>query len=94
MRATCDAIMAGDLMTAMGAFTPDALNAAMALGSGLTAAPSLTGYTIEALTAPAGEQRFRVRFTTTEKELSAVATWQQIEGVWLITAIALEAPPG
>ena len=90
MRATCDAIMAGDLMTAMVAFTPEALNAAMALGAAFTAAPALTGYTIEALGEADGEHRFRVRFTTTDRDLAASASWRQLEGAWKITSISLD----
>ena len=90
MRAALDAIMAGDLMTVMAAFTPEALNAAMVLGAGLTAAPSLTGYTIEAQTEANREQRFRIRFTTTDGDLNATANWRQLDGAWRVTAISLE----
>jgi hypothetical protein len=90
MRATCDAIMQGDIMRAMMDFTPDALNQAMALGAGLTAAPSLTGYTIDSHDQQGGEHRFGVRFGTTNGDLRALATWREVDGAWKITAISVE----
>ncbi len=91
MKATCDAILRGDMMGAMQELTPEALNQAMTLAAVTMALPTAESYAIESHDeSAAGEHHFRVRFKTTSQDIVASASWRQIEGVWKITAIAAE----
>jgi hypothetical protein len=94
MRATCDAIVRGDIMTAMQELTPEAFSQAMALGAEITALPTPEGYIIESEEEADGVHSFRVRFKTTSRDIVAVASWRQIEGVWKITHLAADGLTG
>jgi len=43
MRRACDALIAGDLFTAMADLTNEALNEAMSISAGITQVPSASG---------------------------------------------------
>ena len=91
MRATCDAILRGDMMGALQELTPEAFNQAMTLAAETLALPTPESYELESHQELAdGEHRFRVRFKTTSQDIVASASWRQIDGVWKITAIAAE----
>jgi hypothetical protein len=94
MRATCEAIVRGDLMTAMNDLTPDAFAQAMSLAATITALPTPESYAIEAHEEAGGEHRYRVRFKTTSRDIVAAAAWRQLDGVWKITSIAAEGLHG
>jgi hypothetical protein len=94
MRATCDAIVRGDIMTAMQELTPEAFSQAMALGAEITALPTPESYVIESEEEANGEYRFRVRFKTTSRDIVAVASWRQVGGVWKITYLAADGLKG
>ena len=91
MRATCDAILRGDMMGALQELTPEAFNQAMSLASQTMALPTPESYAVESHEASAdGQHHFRVRFKTTSQDIVAAASWRQFDGVWKITAIAAE----
>jgi hypothetical protein len=92
MRAACDALLTGDVFTAMGFLTPDAIAEVMAMNTGVTNLPTLYGYSIDSSEAQDGEQRYRVKFDTTQGDVFARATWRQVDGAWRITALAIEQP--
>jgi hypothetical protein len=94
MRATCDAIVRGDIMTAMQELTPEAFSQAMELGAEITALPTPESYVIESEEEANGEHRFRVRFKTTSRDIVAVASWRQIDGVWKIAYLAADGVKG
>jgi len=89
MRAVCEAVLARDMYTVMGYFTPEALNTAMALASGMMQAPAVSGYTIDAHEQDGAANRFTVRFHTPDGDIGGRATWALVGGVWRITAISL-----
>lgn len=91
----CQAIMSGDLMRVMGDFTPDALAALMTVGSGLNvnALPALHGYEIESHEQEGADHNFVIKFRTSDGEVTAHATWRDIDGFWKIAAITLEGLP-
>ena len=93
MRATCDAILRGDLMAAMNDLTPDAFAQAMSLAATITALPTPESYEIESRDESGGDYSFRVRFKTSSQDIVAAATWRLIDGAWKITAIAAEGLP-
>jgi hypothetical protein len=91
MRATCDAILRGDMMGALQELTPEALNQAMTMAAETMALPTPESYEVESHEEAAdGEHHFRVRFKTSSQDIVATANWRQIDGVWKITAIAAE----
>jgi len=91
MRATCDAILRGDMMGALQELTPEAFNQAMSLASQTMALPTPESYAVESHEESAdGQHHFRVRFKTTSQDIVAAASWRQFDGVWKITAIAAE----
>jgi hypothetical protein len=91
MRATCDAILRGDMMEALQELTPDAFNQAMTMAAQTMALPTPESYEVESHEESAdGEHRFRVRFKTSSQDIVASASWRQFDGVWKITAIGAE----
>jgi hypothetical protein len=94
MRATCDAILRGDLMAAMNDLTPDAFAQAMSLAATITALPTPESYVLEAHDEADGEHHYRVRFKTSSQDIVAAASWRQFDGVWKITAISAEGLHG
>ena len=91
MRRACDALLAGDVFTAMQDLTLEAVNEAMSLSAGITQIPSASGYTIEAHEEDGGEHRFRVSFETNQGKIEARATWRQIDGAWKVTSLGVES---
>lgn len=91
MRATCEAILRGDMMGAMQELTPEAFNQAMNMAAETMALPTPESYEIESHEEAAdGEHHFRVRFKTTSQDIVAAASWRQFDGVWKITAISAD----
>jgi hypothetical protein len=90
MRNACDLILRGDIMSAMADLTPEAMNDAMALAGGLSGLTLPESYEIESHEEDAGEHRFRVRFVTVQRNLTASATWRDVDGAWKITGITIE----
>jgi hypothetical protein len=90
MRSACDLILRGDIMGAMADLTPEAMNDAMGLAAGLTGLTLPESYMIESHQVNGDEHRFRVRFKAAERELSAWATWREIDGAWKITQISVD----
>jgi len=93
MRATCDAIMQGDFMTAMAELTPMAMSEAMQLAGGFSGVPMPEGYTIDSEAASGEEQQFHVTFRGSGQQLGATVSWGIFEGAWKITAINLDGLP-
>ena len=95
MRATCDAILRGDMMGALAELTPEAFNQAMNLAATTMALPTPESYSVESHEESAnGEHSFRVRFKTSSQDIVADASWRQFDGVWKITAIAAQGLHG
>jgi hypothetical protein len=95
MRATCDAILRGDMMGALQELTPEALNQAMAMAAETMALPTPESYEIESHDEAAdGEHHFRVRFKTSSQDIVAATSWRQVGGVWKITAISAQGLHG
>jgi hypothetical protein len=90
MRATCEAVLRGDLMAAMNDLTPEAFGQAMSLAATIIALPTPQSYVIEAHETAGDEQRYRVRFKTSSQDIVAATAWRQIDGVWKIISIAAE----
>jgi len=90
MRRACDALIAGDLFTAMADLTNEALNEAMSISAGITQVPSASGYEIESHEAEGEEHRFRVRFDTTLGAVFAHAIWRQVEGAWKVVSLGVD----
>jgi hypothetical protein len=90
MRRACDAILRGDLMTAMADLSPEAFNEAMAMGANIAMLPLPTSYEVESGEESAGEHRFVVRFKTSAQDLVARASYRQVDGAWKITSISAE----
>ena len=90
MRRTCEAILQGDILTAMNDLTPEAYADAMNLATGVTSVPAIESYLIESHESAGAEQIFRVSFKTSLRDLRARATWRQVEGAWKITGIAVD----
>ena len=93
MRATCDAIMAGDFMTAMAELTPQAMAEAMQLAGGFSGVPMPEGYTIDSEATAGEEQQFHVTFRGSGQQLGATVSWAIFEGAWKITSIRLDGLP-
>jgi hypothetical protein len=87
MRRACDALMQGDIYTAMADLTPEAMGEAMALAAGLSTVPTPLGYDIVSHEERAGEYRYEVLFRTAAQDYRASATWREIAGAWRITSI-------
>jgi hypothetical protein len=87
---TCQALMMGDVMKVMSDFTPEALAAAMASASGITAVPSLIGYEVRSHDIDGEDHLFGIAFKTSEGEVTAKATWREVEGAWKITALDVD----
>jgi len=90
MRKACDAILRGDIMSALSGLTPEAFAEAMALGAEITALPTPESYVIESQEEIDGEFRFRVRFKTSSRDIVANATWRLVDGAWKITHISAD----
>lgn len=90
MRRACDAILQGDVYTAMADLTPEAMNEAMAFAVDLTGVPAPLSYDIESHEIMAGEHRYGVVFWTAASNLRASASWRQVDGAWKITSVRLE----
>ena len=90
MRRACDALLAGDLFTAMADLTNEALNEAMSISAGITQIPTATGYVIDSHEEDGGEHRFHVRFQTSQGDIGARATWREVDGVWRVTSLGVD----
>lgn len=91
MRACCDAIIAGDFMTAMAELSPQAMAEAMTMAGSFTGAPMPTSYGIDTEDVVNGEHVFKLHFGSGERELRANCTWGQVEGAWKIVSIGVES---
>ena len=89
MRRACDALLQGDVYTAMADLTPEAVNEAMALAAGLTAVPAPESYELDSHEEDAGEHRYGVRFKTSAQDFRATASWRQVDGAWKIISIRI-----
>jgi hypothetical protein len=90
MRRACDAILQGDVMTAMADLSPEAFNEAMIMGGQISSVPTPESYSIESHEESNGVHRFQVRFKTSVRDVMAHATWRQIDGAWRITSISAD----
>jgi hypothetical protein len=90
LRRTCDAVLVGDMMTAMQDLSPEAFNDAMAMGANIMALPTPVSYEVESREAADGEERFVVRFKTNAQDIIARSSWRQIDGAWKIVSISAE----
>ena len=90
MRRACDAILRGDLMSAMQDLSPEAFNEAMQLGADISMLPTPQSYTVESREVVDGEHRYVVRFKTSAQDIVARAYWRQLDGAWKITSIAAD----
>ena len=91
MRACCDAILAGDFMTAMAELSPQAMAEAMNLAAGFTGAPMPTSYGIDSEEVRDGQHHFKLHFTSGDRELRAHCSWGRLEGAWKIVAIGVDS---
>ena len=90
MRMACDLLLAGDIFTAMGYLTNEAVNEAMTISAGITQIPSAMGYEIVGQEEEGGEHRFRVRFQTSQGDIYASASWRLVDGAWRVTSLSVE----
>jgi hypothetical protein len=91
----CQAIMSGDLMRVLSDFTPEALTNVMSLGANLTSAmPMLHGYNVESHEEKGLDHLFVIKFITSAGDVTASATWREVDGFWRIVDIGLEGLPG
>jgi len=90
MKASCEAIMQGDFMTAMSELTAEAMSEAMQLAGGFTGAPMPESYKIDSEDMDGEEHKFHVTFKGSAQELTAAVWWGSIEGRWMITKIAVD----
>lgn len=90
MRRACDAIMRGDVMTAMQDLSPEAFNDAMAMGANIAVLPTPVSYDFESREVVDGDHRFVVRFKTSAQDVIARASWRNIDGAWKIVSISAE----
>ena len=93
MRRACDAILAGDVMTAMQDLSPEAMNEAMMMGANIAMLPTPQSYDIESRETAGDEQRFVVRFKTSAQDIVAKASWRDFGGAWKIVSISAEGLP-
>ena len=91
MRACCDAIIAGDFMTAMAELSPQAMAEAMQMAGNFTGAPMPTSYAIDSEEVVNGDHVFKLHFANGERSLNATCGWGQIEGAWKITTIHIDS---
>ena len=95
MRATCDAILRGDMMGALQELTPEAFNQAMSMAAETMALPTPESYVVESHEESVdGEHSFRVRFKTSSQDIVARASWRRFNGVWKITSIEAQGLHG
>ena len=90
LRRACDAILQGDVMTAMQDLSPEALNDAMAMGANIMGLPIPVSYEVDSHEVVEGEERFVVRFKTSAQDIVVRSTWRQFDGAWKIVSIAVE----
>jgi hypothetical protein len=90
VKQNCQALITGDIMAVMAAFTPEALGTLMASASGITNVPSLVGYEVRSHQEDGSEHRFTVAFQTTDGEVLAHSTWKDVDGLWKITALTID----
>ena len=90
MRRACDAIMRGDVMTAMQDLSPEAFNEAMAMGANIAVLHTPVSYDFESREVVDGDHRFVVRFKTSAQDVIARASWRNIDGAWKIVSISAE----
>jgi hypothetical protein len=91
MRACCEAILAGDFMTAMAELSPQAMAEAMTLAGSFTGAPMPTKYGIDSEEVIDGQHVFKLHFGSGERELRANCTWDQLDGAWKIIGIGVDS---
>ena len=91
MRACCDAILAGDFMTAMAELSPQAMAEAMQMAGSFTGAPMPTTYAIDSEEVVNGDHVFKLHFNAGERQLNATCGWGQLEGAWKITTIRIDS---
>ena len=90
MRRACDAILVGDVMTAMQDLSPEAFNEAMTMGANISMLPTPQSYEVESRDVADGEHRFVVRFKTSAQDIVAKASWRDFGGAWKIVSISAE----
>jgi hypothetical protein len=91
MRAACEAILAGDFMTAMAELSPEAMADAMQMAGGFTGAPMPTSYGIDSEEIVDGEHAFKLHFSSGEREMRCNCTWGQVDGAWKIVKIGVDS---
>ena len=91
MRAACEAILAGDFMTAMAELSPQAMSEAMMMAGSFTGAPMPTSYDIDSEEVVDGEHVFKLHFSSGEREMHCNCTWGQVEGAWKIVGIGVDS---
>jgi hypothetical protein len=91
---SCGALMSGDIMRLMSDFTPEALTALMASASSITSVPALTCYEVQSHDIDGDDHLFRISFKTSEGDVTARATWKDIDGFWKITSLTIDGLPG
>ena len=90
LRRACDAVLIGDMMTAMQDLSPEAFGEAMIMGANITALPTPVSYEVESREAAGGDERYTVRFKTSAQDIVVRSTWRQFDGAWKIVSIAVE----
>jgi hypothetical protein len=85
----CQALMTGDVMRVMTDLTPEALAGLMTMATGITSVPSLLGYEVKSHRVDGDQHLFDIAFKTSEGEVTAAATWKEIEGAWKITYLSV-----
>jgi len=94
MRRACDAILVGDVMTAMQDLSPEAMNEAMTAGANIAMLPTPLSYEIESHETVGDEQRFVVRFKTSAQDVVAKTSWRDFGMGWKIVSISAEGLAG
>jgi hypothetical protein len=90
MRRACDAILVGDVMTAMQDLSPEAFNEAMTMGANISMLATPQSYEVESRETVGEEQRFVVRFKTSAQDIVAKASWRDFGAGWKIVSISAE----
>jgi hypothetical protein len=90
LRRACDAVLIGDMMTAMQDLSPEAFGEAMIMGANITALPTPVSYEVESREVVDGDERFVVRFKTSAQDIITRSTWRQLDGAWKIVSISAE----
>jgi hypothetical protein len=91
---SCGALMSGDIMRLMTDFTPEALTSLMASASSITSVPALTGFDIQSHDTDGDQHIFRILFKTSEGDVTAHATYKDVDGFWKITNLTIDGLPG